>query len=147
MIEEGAFVEWARVHDKYYGTSIQEFEKSGDSSALILDVDIQGARQIKAYDPKALLIFIFPPEYNVLKQRLIDRGDVARESINKRLQTAKSEILCYREFDFVIINDVLEKAVEKLLSVIRSPESARKTPEKYLAAVLASFEGAAEENN
>lgn len=140
-IQNRAFVEWAKVHGFYYGTSYAEIEKKETPKGLILDVDIQGARQIKKYDPKARLIFIFPPKFQELKKRLFLRGDETRESIEKRLMVAKKEIQCYTEFDLVIINDRLEEAVNTLLAVIHSSGQFGESPHEKIEAVLKSFSG------
>lgn len=138
-IQNQDFVEWAQVYDHYYGTSFQEIEKKETQNGLILDVDIQGARQIKKCDPKALLIFIFPPEYKELKKRLILRGDETRESIEKRLKVAKNEIQCYTEFDFVIINDRLEEAVDNLIALVSSSRRPIEIPHEKIEAIFKSF--------
>lgn len=141
LIQNQKFVEWARVHGYYYGTSFNELKKSESKKRLILDVDIQGARQIKKYDPKALLIFIFPPEFQELKKRLFLRGDETQESINKRLAVAKKEILSYHNFDFHIINDRLEEAVDNLISLVGSAGSGIKIHQERIDAILKSFSG------
>ena len=140
-IQNRDFVEWAQVHGHYYGTSFHEIEKKETQKGLILDVDIQGARQIKNYDPKALLIFVFPPEFQELKKRLLLRGDETQESISKRLFVAKKEILSYHEFDFFIINDRLEEAVANLISIIGSAGSCIEIHQKRIDAILKSFSG------
>lgn len=140
-IQNRDFVEWAQVHGHYYGTSFHEIERKETKKGLILDVDIQGARQIKNYDPKALLIFIFPPELQELRKRLLMRGDETQESINIRLFVAKKEILSYHEFDFLIINDRLEEAVSNLISIIGSAGSCKKIHQKRIDAILKSFSG------
>ena len=138
-IQNRDFIEWAQVHGHYYGTSFHEIEKKETQKGLILDVDIQGARQIKNYDPKALLIFVFPPEFQELKKRLLLRGDETQESISKRLFVAKKEILSYHEFDFFIINDRLEEAVANLISIIGSAGSCIEIHQKRIDAILKSF--------
>lgn len=139
MIQKRNFVEWAQVHEHYYGTSFQEIEDKETQHGLILDLDIQGARQIKKWNPKALLIFIFPPEFMEIKKRLFRRGDETRESIEKRLKVAKHEIKCYTEFDFVIINDRLEEAVDNLLALISSSKRPMEIPQEKIEAILKSF--------
>ncbi len=139
MIKKRAFVEWAQVHEHYYGTSFHEIEKKKTQNGIILDVDIQGARQIKKYEPKAQLIFIFPPEFQELKKRLFLRGDETEESIEKRLAVAKKEIQSYAEFDFVIINDRLEEAVDNLLALISSSGRRGEGPQEKIEAILKSF--------
>ncbi len=141
MIQNRNFVEWAQVHEHYYGTSFHEIEKKETQKGLILDVDIQGARQIKNYDPKALLIFIFPPEFQELKKRLLLRGDETQQSINKRLTVAKKEIQSYHEFDFFVVNDRLEEAVANLISLIGSAGSSTEIHQKRIDAILKSFSG------
>jgi len=138
-IQKNDFVEWAQVHEHYYGTSFQEIENKETQRGLILDLDIQGARQIKKCDPKALLVFIFPPEFEELKKRLFRRGDETRESIEKRLEVAKQEIQCYTEFDYVIINDLLEKAIENLLALVSSSRRPLAAPQEKIEAILNSF--------
>ncbi len=139
MIQNRNFVEWAQVHGYYYGTSFRELKKKESKKKLILDVDIQGAKQIKNYDPKALLIFIFPPEFQELKKRLLLRGDETQESINKRLTVAKKEILSYHNFDFLIINDRLEEAVDNLVSLVGLTGRSSKIHQKKIDAILKSF--------
>ncbi len=138
-IQKQAFVEWAKVHEHYYGTSFHEIEKKETKNGLILDVDIQGARQIKKYDPKALLVFIFPPAFQELKKRLLQRGDETLDSIEKRLAVAKKEIQCYTEFDFVIINERLEEALNELLILICSPGRRVDIPHEKIETILKSF--------
>jgi guanylate kinase len=134
-----AFAEWAKVHGFYYGTSREEIAKRNDGKGLILDVDIQGAKQIKARYPEALLVFIFPPLFQELKQRLLSRGDETEDSINKRLNTAKKEILSFREFDYLIINDRLEKAERELMAVITSARCRANSQQEEVERILLSF--------
>ena len=138
-IQKQDFVEWAQVHGHYYGTSFHEIEKKKNQNGIILDVDIQGARQIKKYEPKAQLIFIFPPEFQELKKRLFLRGDETQESIEKRLFMAKKEIQCYAEFDFVIINDRLDEAVDNLIALIGSSVRRVEVSQEKIDAILKSF--------
>jgi len=140
-IKNRDFIEWAQVHEHYYGTSFHEIEEKETQNGLILDVDIQGARQIKKYDPKAQLIFIFPPEFQELKKRLLLRGEETQESIEKRLEVAKKEIQCYTEFDFVIINERLEEAVDNLLALICSSGRRVEIPQEKIEIILKSFSG------
>lgn len=138
-IRRQEFAEWAEVHGNYYGTSKKEIEKKNKQRGLILDVDIQGAKQIKAQYPDALLVFIFPPEFRVLKQRLIERGDEMENSILKRLDRARTEILSYSEFDCFIINDRLEEAVQDLKDIILSGECLPNGDQNKIEPILESF--------
>jgi len=119
MINEGAFIEWANVHDNYYGTSFKELEKAKKrGSVLILDIDIQGALFLKEKDMKAKYIFIEPVSIEELKTRLENRGSESEESIKLRIWNAKRELEHKDKFDFVIKNDKLEKAYKELEKAI-----------------------------
>ena len=87
---------------------------------MILDIDLQGARQVMKSFPEALFIFILPPDFATLEKRLTGRGTETPEKIAVRLETARRELECYREFQYVIVNNALEDAVEDLLAIIRA---------------------------
>ena len=111
MIKNDEFVEWAEVHQNLYGTSFNKIdEMSKGNRILLLDVDVQGARNIKDKFPDALFIFIVPPTYEELRERLIKREHRVDENIKKRLQIAKQELENYRIYDYVVINDSVEDA-------------------------------------
>ena len=120
-IEAGQFAEWALVHGNYYGTSkkvIQDAFLSGKS--VLLDIDVQGAEQLKKTFPKECLkFFIAPPSLSELEARLRKRGTDSEESIQKRLKNAKMEIEEGRHFDHVIINDSFDRAYTELQSIVR----------------------------
>jgi guanylate kinase len=139
MIQEEKFVEWAAVHGNYYGTSKNELEEKEAEGVLLLDIDIQGASQIREKHEEAVFIFILPPLFAVLQKRLEERGQNSLPEIKKRLEVAREEIKHYREFDYVVINDVLDKAVEELRSVILSQKCRRENREKEIIPILRSF--------
>ncbi|HHV82057.1 MAG TPA: guanylate kinase [Tepidanaerobacter syntrophicus] len=118
-IEEGQFLEWAKVYNNYYGTP-KEFvvEKLKEGKDVILEIDIQGAAQVKKNCPNGVFVFIAPPSLEELRKRIINRGTDNEESINLRLKSAKEEMRASFDYDYVIINDDLDKAVSKLQSVI-----------------------------
>jgi guanylate kinase len=121
MINSGEFAEWAMVHGNLYGTSMKRLKKlSKEGYDIILDIDVQGALQVKNSYKNAVYIFILPPSMRVLKQRLMNRKTESKEAITRRLDRAKDEILSYKEYDYVIINDKLEKAYRGLESIIIS---------------------------
>ncbi|MBW5409954.1 guanylate kinase [Brachyspira hampsonii] len=121
MISEGDFIEWALVHDNYYGTSFKELEKADDeNNILILDIDIQGALYIKEKGIDANYIFITPPSMEILKKRLEDRGTETEESIKLRIWNAKRELEYKGQFDIIIENDDIEEAYKKLEEAINS---------------------------
>ena len=121
MIGRGEFIEWAEVHGAFYGTSRRRLEEIMDSgSDVILDIDTQGAMQIKKKYAEGAYIFILPPSMEILEQRLEKRMTDSQEEIKKRLTTAISEIKTYSGYDYVIINDIFEKALKEFEAIIIS---------------------------
>jgi guanylate kinase len=119
MIDGKCFFEWAQVFDNYYGTSrvnIEEYLKNGTD--VFLDIDWQGARQIRKQFPAVRTIFILPPSLDVLRNRLVKRGQDSDQVINSRMDKAKNEIIHYDEYDYTIINDDLETAFEQLKNIV-----------------------------
>ncbi|MBK9263590.1 MAG: guanylate kinase [Polyangiaceae bacterium] len=119
MIDVGAFAEWAHVHGNLYGTSLSEIEvarKTG--TGVLFDVDYQGARQIKARMPEAVGVFILPPSLAELERRLRGRGTEDEPTTLRRLQAAKGEIEHYGFFDYVIVNDDIQRAYDNLRAVV-----------------------------
>jgi guanylate kinase len=128
MIEKGAFAEWARVHQNLYGTSKKEIELARTSPGcrgVLFDIDYQGARQIRAAFPEAVGVFVLPPSLTELERRLRARGTEEDEVARRRLAAAKGEIAHYGFFDYVIVNDDIAKAFEKLRSVVHAERSRR----------------------
>lgn len=124
MKEEGDFVEWAHVHGNYYGTSRAQLEKHlNDQRDLLLEIDVQGARQVKKHFPRARFIFVLPPDREVLKQRLVERGTEQENDVEQRLEDSSTELLEASWYDYSIVNDVLEKAVEELVAIIQANAS------------------------
>ncbi len=120
-IGQGFWAEWARVHDHYYGTSkrwIREKVESGTS--ILLDIDVQGARQIKESFPEAATVFIMPPSLAALEARLRKRGTDAAAVIQKRLETARQEMAQKDFYDHVIVNDDLDAAASRLIAIFKA---------------------------
>ena len=119
MVEEGEFLEWAIVHGYYYGTSKkfidERLEKNGD---LLLDIDVQGALNVKRMDLDIVSVFIAPPSLEDLERRLRKRGTDSEYDLKRRLEDAKWELSKISEFEYLIVNDFLEKSVEKLKAII-----------------------------
>jgi guanylate kinase len=141
MIQEDKLVEWAVVHSHYYGTSKREVEKKGMGRDLLLDIDVQGAEQIKEKYKKAVFVFILPPEFLELKRRLDRRGQENAESIRRRLEVARREIRHYYQFDYIIVNDELDKATEELKSIILTQRCRTDIRKKQIMPILRSFYG------
>jgi guanylate kinase len=121
MITRGKFAEWAVVHGNLYGTSIDRLKKlSREGYDILLDIDVQGARQVKGSYKNAVYIFILTPSMRILKKRLLKRKTESREAVAMRLEKAKDEISSYKEYDYVIINDKLAQAYRQLESIIIS---------------------------
>ena len=121
MVERGEFFEWAQVHGNLYGTSrkaIEERLQRGED--VVLEIDWQGALQIKQLFAHAVLIFILPPSWDELLQRLHRRGEDHPEVIEQRMQNARDEVAQARHFDFVIINALFETALFDLKTVVHS---------------------------
>jgi len=122
MVEKGKIVEWARVYNHLYGTPLsilsQAIEKGQD---LFLDIDIQGASQIKAKFPcDTVAIYVFPPSLKALKERLVQREADPTPEIKKRWEKAEEEIAMYPFFHYFIVNDQLEEAVEDLIHIVKA---------------------------
>jgi guanylate kinase len=141
MIKENELAEWAVVHGHYYGTSKREIEKKGAKGDLLLDIDIQGAKQVKEKFKKAVFIFIMPPHFQDLKRRLKTRGQENLASVQRRLEVARKEIRYYHQFDYVVINDELKKAVQELESIIRSTRCNLDSRKMEILSILRSFTG------
>lgn len=114
-IDQGDLLEWARVHDNYYGTSREVVKNALDKGlSLLLDIDVQGAEQIMASDLNPVSIFIMPPSFEILSQRLEGRGTDSKDVIAKRLENAKFEMTQKDRYQHVVVNDDLDEAVETL---------------------------------
>jgi guanylate kinase len=121
MIARDEFFEWAQVHGKLYGTSRRAIEdRLQQGEDVVLEIDWQGALQIKQLFPNAVLIFILPPSWDELRQRLQRRGEDRAQVIEQRLANARIEVAHARDFDFVIINALFETALFDLKTVVHS---------------------------
>jgi guanylate kinase len=120
MLEHAEFVESAEVHGNLYGTSQAWIEAHrGQGHDIVLEIDWQGAQQVRSLIPDAIGIFILPPSLDVLRQRMMDRRQDSAAVIERRLKAARGEIAHLEEFDYVIINNNFDAAVEDLASVVR----------------------------
>jgi len=119
MLAQGEFLEWAKVYDNYYGTPKKQVMESLERGEdIILEIDIQGAMQIKKHYPKGVFIFILPPSIRELEKRITNRGTDSEEVIKKRLSCVQEELAYVSEYDYVVINDEVQTAVEKLKAII-----------------------------
>jgi guanylate kinase len=121
MVLAGAFVEWAHVHGQRYGTSRKAIEERiAQGADVILEIDFQGALQIKRIFANAVLVFILPPSWEELRSRLERRGEDSPDVIEMRLKNAAAEMTQAREFDFVIINELFERALFDLTAIVHA---------------------------
>jgi len=118
-IEAHAFAEWAEVYDRLYGTPWKELEQApGIHTDILLDIDVQGARQVMKTLQKAVTIFILPPSLEILRTRLAGRGTDSSEEQNRRFQKAQDEMNNYSEYQYTIRNETLDQAIQELRAVI-----------------------------
>lgn len=121
MIGRGEFLEWAEVHGNYYGTSKKWIaDQLAAGSDVLLEIDWQGAQQVRALFPAAIGIFVLPPSLDELTRRLTGRGTDPEDVVALRLAAARTEMSHVGEFDYVIINDRLEQALEDLRAIVRA---------------------------
>jgi guanylate kinase len=121
MVEADAFVEWARVHNQRYGTSKKAIEeRMAQGADVILEIDFQGAIQIKNIFSNAICIFILPPSWEELRSRLERRGEDAPDIIDMRMKNAPTEVAQVEKFDFVIINELFDRALFDLKAIVHS---------------------------
>ncbi len=139
MIAGGDFVEWAEVHGNLYGTSRDRLEGLMDSGLdVILDIDTQGARQIRKLYGDGVFIFILPPSIEILRRRLEKRRSNSREDMARRLGAAIDEIKEYNNYDYVIINDVLKDSVRLLEAIITAERhKTERTDKSIIEKILA----------
>jgi len=140
MLEQQGFLEYARVFDNYYGTARQTvMENLHAGKDVILEIDWQGARQIRKMQPECLSIFILPPSIQILEQRLRNRGQDSEQTITRRMQDAVAEMNHYDEYDYLLVNDVFDQALLQLKSIIVSERLRKNRQKPVLAALLAEL--------
>jgi guanylate kinase len=137
MVEKGAFLEHAQVFDNYYGTAVENIEaKLKQGEDVILEIDWQGAAQVRKQLPYAVNIFILPPSQQALEERLRGRGQDSDEIIARRMRDAKSETSHYSEYDYLVVNDEFEKALTELKSIVLARRSRYEAQAHRLVALL-----------
>ena len=133
-IKQGRFLEFARFVGNYYGTPMDEVEKMiADGDEVVLEIEVEGAMQVKAKMPDAVLIFIAPPTFNALKTRLLRRGTEPEEIIMERLSKAHRELTLAAGYDYIVINDDVENAADRIKAIIRAEHArCRRSLKGYL---------------
>jgi guanylate kinase len=139
--DQGKLLESAQVHGQLYGTGLAELERAGREGVdLLLDIDVQGADQVRRKLPDAVTIFILPPSYEELERRLRGRGMDSSTSIRKRLDAAREEMGYYGVYDYAIVNDDLDACVESLKCVIRAARCRASRMQEKARTVLMTFQ-------
>jgi guanylate kinase len=140
-IQGGEFLEWAEVFGHYYGTHQSELARAeAEDADLVLDIDVQGARQLKERIPGAVAIFILAPSRQILEQRLRARSQDSEGVIVRRLREAAEEIRNYTQYDYVLVNREVESSVETLVSIVKATRSRRDRMEQQIRPILETFE-------
>ena len=139
-VASGEFLEHAEVFGNYYGTHISELERADrDGYDLVLDIDVQGARQLKEKAPAAVSIFVLPPSRQVLEERLRSRGQDSDVVIQRRLREAKEEIRNYDRYDYVLVNREVAASIDTLVSIVKATRSRRDRMEDSIRPILETF--------
>lgn len=137
MIDDGEFLEYAQIYDNFYGTpkeAIMECLEKGQD--VILEIEMQGAKQIKDVCPDGVFIFVLPPSLEELKNRIVGRGTETKEEIEKRFSCAFEEINRINDYDYFVVNDDLEKSVKEVESIISSEKN---KVARYKTNIIAKF--------
>jgi guanylate kinase len=139
-IQDLDFLEWADVFGNYYGTAASDVERlvSGGQD-VVLVIDVQGARQVKARGMDHTAIFVMPPSFQVLEQRLRGRSKDSEEQMQRRLDTARSEASSYIDYDYVVVNDELEATVVRLQEIIAAERSRTHRMKPVAEAIIETF--------
>jgi guanylate kinase len=140
MIARGEFLEWAEVFGNYYGTHrgiLEEAQAQGKD--LVLDIDVQGARQLRSRIPEAVSVFILAPSRQILEQRLRARGEDREDVIERRLRDAAEEIRNYSRYDYVLINRDLDDSDATLSAIVRAERVRRTRIEEQIRPILDTF--------
>ncbi len=140
-IRHGEFLEWAEVFGNYYGTHRSVLDRGmAENKDVLLDIDVQGARQLKESIPDAVSIFVLAPSRGVLEERLRKRSEDSEVVIQKRLKKAVDEIRNFERYDYVLVNDELDRSTETLASILTAERVRRVRVEPVVRSILASFE-------
>ncbi len=139
-IRRGEFLEWAEVHGNLYGTSKPETERiRSEGHDILLDVDVQGAEQVRKRDSEAVTMFVMPPSFRVLEERLRGRKQDSPEVIEGRLAGARREIDRYRDYHYVLVNDDIEETAALLKAIVLAERARPHLLEERVAPIVASF--------
>jgi guanylate kinase len=142
MVRRDEFVEWADVHGHFYGTAHKQLQAAQEVGVdILLDIDVQGHRQVCQQIPEAVSVFILPPSFQELSRRLHDRCSDAPDEIERRLETAREEITHWPEYDYLVVNDNLNDAVDALRAIVRAARFRRPSQAERVSKIIEKFGG------
>jgi guanylate kinase len=140
MLRNGEMLEWAVVFDRRYGTSRAATDAVLASGRdLLLDIDVQGARQVRAHGAPSVSMFVLPPDFAALESRLRSRGSESEGEIERRLGRARPEAEEFEHYDYVVVNDDIERAAEELRAIVRAERSRRERRTVLVRRILETF--------
>jgi guanylate kinase len=141
MVGNDAFLEWADVFGNLYGTCAEDSEADLRAGRdLMLVIDVQGARQVRLRCPDTVAVFVLPPSFEVLEQRLRGRSKDSEEAIQRRLQTARQEVAAVLEYDYVVVNDELDACVDRLRSIVLAERARLRSMRGVADEIASTFE-------
>ena len=141
MIAADAFLEWADVFGNLYGTSADDAERDLNAGRdLVLVIDVQGARQVRRRRAGAVGIFVLPPSYAVLEQRLRGRSADTEAAMQRRLQTARDEVAAFAEYDYVVVNDELDGCVDRMRAIVLAERARLRSARASAERIVATFD-------
>jgi guanylate kinase len=140
MIAAEAFLEWADVFGNLYGTASADAERERASGRdLVLVIDVQGARQVRARCPETVGVFVLPPSFEALEQRLRGRSVDSEDEMQRRLRTARSEVAAFVEYDYVVVNDELDSCVNHLRAIVIAERSRLRSMRAVAERIVETF--------
>jgi guanylate kinase len=140
MVAADEFLEWADVFGNLYGTCATDVERQlGQGCDIVLVIDVQGARQVRLRYANTVGVFVLPPSFEVLEQRLRGRSRDPEEAMQRRLRTARNEVVAFVEYDYVIVNDKLEACVERLRAIVLAERVRLRSVRRQAEAIVDSF--------
>jgi guanylate kinase len=147
MVEEEAFLEWADVFGNLYGTGREDAERElAAGRDLVLVIDVQGARQVRSRGAQTIGVFVLPPSFDALEERLRGRSKDSEEAIRKRLATARREVRAVAEYEYVVVNDELETCVDRLRAIVLAERARSRVMAPAVAQIAASFAGSGKDS-
>jgi guanylate kinase len=140
MVQTNAFLEWADVFGNLYGTCAEDAERAlAAGRDLVLVIDVQGARQVRTRCPDTVGIFVMPPSFDVLEQRLRGRSKDSEEAMQRRLQTARDEVAAFVEYDYVVVNDELDACVDRLRAIVVAERARLRSMREAAESIVGTF--------